>query len=213
MKTLLLNLFFLTKLFNVLSNWLIGQLIFKNSLIILETFLPFLALLGSFIFWSNLFNISLQKSAVFIVFGIATVLFSLVFTSYLYTLPPDQDTKYLLRPNLLWINTLILFFVTYFFNKVTRDLEKKDTSKVKKNLLIIKHGALGDFILSFGPFKSIRDYHINDHIVLLTNSIFKEFAEESNYFDEIIIDDRPVFWNFKKYIFKCNFNFWVSWKY
>ena len=25
---------------------------------------------------------------------------------------------------------------------------------LKKNLLIIKHGALGDFILSFGPFKS-----------------------------------------------------------
>ena len=37
------------------------------------------------------FNLSVQKSAVFIVFGIATVLFSLVFTSYLYTLPPDQD--------------------------------------------------------------------------------------------------------------------------
>ena len=72
---------------------------------------------------------------------------------------------------------------------------------LKKNLLIIKHGALGDFILSFGPFKSIRDYHINDHIVLLTNSIFKEFAEESNYFDEIIIDDRASIWNTKK-IFK-----------
>ena len=42
------------------------------------------------------FNISAQKSAVIIIFGIATVLFSLVFTSYLYTLPPGQDTKYLL---------------------------------------------------------------------------------------------------------------------
>ena len=83
------------------------------------------------------FNISVQKSAVIIIFGIATVLFSLVFTSYLYTLPTGQDTKYLLRPNLLWINTLILFFVTYFFNKVTNDLKKKDTSKVKRNLLII----------------------------------------------------------------------------
>ena len=72
-----------------------------------------------------------------IIFGIATVLFSLIFTSYLYTLPPDQDTKYLLRPNLLWINTLTLFFVTYFFNKVTNDLKKKDTSKIKRNLLII----------------------------------------------------------------------------
>ena len=82
------------------------------------------------------FDITLQKSAVIIIFGIATVLFSLVFTSYLYTLPPGQDTKYLLRPNLLWINTLVLFFVTYFFNKVTSDLKKKDTLNVKRNLLI-----------------------------------------------------------------------------
>tara|TARA_B100000401_G_scaffold220123_1_gene148743 strand:+ start:27 stop:707 length:681 start_codon:yes stop_codon:yes gene_type:complete len=82
------------------------------------------------------FDITLQKSAVIIIFGIATVLFSLVFTSYLYTLPPGQDTKYLLRPNLLWINTLVLFFVTYFFNKVTSDLKKKNTLNVKRNLLI-----------------------------------------------------------------------------
>ena len=71
----------------------------------------------------------------------------------------------------------------------------------KKNLLIIKHGALGDFILSFGPFKAIRNYHTNDHIVLLTTNAFKEFAEESNYFNEIIVDDRPPIWNIKK-IFK-----------
>ncbi len=71
----------------------------------------------------------------------------------------------------------------------------------KKNLLIIKHGALGDFILSFGPFKAIRDYHLNDHIVLLTSRIFSEFAKESNYFNEIIVDDRPPIWNAKK-IFK-----------
>ena len=83
------------------------------------------------------FNISIQKSAVVIIFGIATVLFSLVFTSYLYTLPPDQDTKYLLRPNLLWINTLVLFIVTYFFNKLTSYLKKKDPSKIKRNLLIV----------------------------------------------------------------------------
>ena len=83
------------------------------------------------------FDLSVQKSAVLIIFGIATVLFSLIFTSYLYTLPPGQDTKYLLRPNLLWVNTLTLFFVTYFFNKVTNDLEKNNTSKVKRNLLII----------------------------------------------------------------------------
>ena len=68
----------------------------------------------------------------------------------------------------------------------------------KKNILIIKHGALGDFILSFGPFKAISNYHLNDHLVLLTTGRFKEFAQESNYFDEIIIDDRPSLWNVKK---------------
>ena len=93
------------------------------------------------------FDISIQKSAVLIIFGIATVLFSLVFTSYLYTLPPGQDTNYLLRPNLLWLNTLILFSVTYFFNKVTNDLKKKKTLKIKKNLLIV--GGLS-YLFLFG---------------------------------------------------------------
>jgi len=93
------------------------------------------------------FNLSVQKSAVIIIFGIATVLFSLIFTSYLYTLPPGQDTNYLLRPNLLWLNTLILFSVTYFFNKVTNDLKKKKTLKIKKNLLIV--GGLS-YLFLFG---------------------------------------------------------------
>ena len=119
------------------------------------------------------FDISSQKSAVIIIFGIATVLFSLVFTSYLYTLPPEQDTQYLLRPNLLWINTLILFFVTYYFNKVTGDLEKKDTSKVKRNLLII--GGLtylflfGQIIFWFqllksGNYVSTNSYFANFYV-------------------------------------------------
>ena len=119
------------------------------------------------------FDLTVQKSAVLIIFGIATVLFSLIFTSYLYTLPPEQDTQYLLRPNLLWINTLILFFVTYFFNKVTGDLEKKDTSKVKRNLLII--GGLtylflfGQIIFWFqllksGNYVSTNSYFANFYV-------------------------------------------------
>ena len=119
------------------------------------------------------FDLSVQTSAVIIIFGIATVLFSLVFTSYLYTLSPSQDTNYLLRPNLLWINTLILFFVTYFFNKVTNDLEKKDTSKIKRNLLII--GGLtylflfGQIIFWFqllksGNYVSTNSYFANFYV-------------------------------------------------
>ena len=93
------------------------------------------------------FNISEQKSAVIIIFGIATVLFSLVFTGYLYTLPPEQDTKYLLKPNLLWINTIILFCVTYFFGKIVRCLQKKETNNIKKNLIFV--GALS-YLFLFG---------------------------------------------------------------
>ncbi len=93
------------------------------------------------------FDISLQKSAVIIIFGIATVLFSLIFTAYIYSIPPEQDTMYLLKPNLLWVNTLILFFVAYFFSKITKDLEKKETLKIKKNLIIV--GALS-YLFLFG---------------------------------------------------------------
>ena len=93
------------------------------------------------------FDISSQKSAVIIIFGIAPVLFSLIFTDYIYSIPPRQDTMYLLKPNLLWANTIILFFVAYFFSRITKDLEKKETSKVKKNLIIV--GGLS-YIFLFG---------------------------------------------------------------
>ena len=63
------------------------------------------------------FDLSVQTSAVIIIFGIATVLFSLIFTGYIYSIPPEQDTRYLLKPNFLWINTFVLFVIAYFFSK------------------------------------------------------------------------------------------------
>jgi cytochrome c oxidase subunit III len=83
------------------------------------------------------FDISLQMSAVIVVFGMSTVLFTLVVTGYLYSIPVSQDTQYLLKPNLLWLNTLILLFVTYFFNKITNDLKSLKFEKIKSNLLIV----------------------------------------------------------------------------
>ena len=62
------------------------------------------------------FDISLQTSAVIVIFGVSTVLFTLVVTGYLYSIPANHDTEYLLKPNLLWLNTLTLLFVAYFFN-------------------------------------------------------------------------------------------------
>ena len=64
------------------------------------------------------FNISNQMSVVIIIFGISSVLFSLIFTGYLYSLPPGQDTTFILKTNMLWINTLVLILVTYFFDKI-----------------------------------------------------------------------------------------------
>ncbi|MDC0031106.1 hypothetical protein OAI92_00890 [Candidatus Pelagibacter sp.] len=83
------------------------------------------------------FNISLQTSAVIVIFGVSTALFSLVVTGYLYSIPVSQDTGYLLKPNLLWLNTLILLIVTYFFNKITNDLKNSKFEKIKSNLLIV----------------------------------------------------------------------------
>ena len=83
------------------------------------------------------FGISNQMSAVIIIFGVSTAIFSLIFTGYLYSLPPEQDTTFILKNYLLWINTLVLIFVTFFFNKIKNDLDKKIVSKIKKNLIYV----------------------------------------------------------------------------
>ena len=117
------------------------------------------------------FDISSQKSAVIIIFGIATVLFSLIFTAYIYSIPPGQDTMYLLKPNLLWVNTLILFFVAYFFSKITKDLEKKETLKIKKNLIIV--GGLS-YLFLFGQLIFWTQLMKNGNYVT-TNTYFSSF--------------------------------------
>ena len=83
------------------------------------------------------FNLSNQMSAVIIIFGVSSVLFSLIFTSYLYSLPPGQDTTFILKTNLLWINTLVLILVTYFFDRIRRDFNKDLTNKIKQNLILV----------------------------------------------------------------------------
>ena len=83
------------------------------------------------------FDISNQMSAVIIIFGVSTTLFSLIFTGYLYSLTPEQDTTFILKTNLLWINTLVLIIISFFFNKISSDLKKNITNKIKKNLIYV----------------------------------------------------------------------------
>ena len=64
-------------------------------------------------------------------------------------------------------------------------------------ILVIKHGALGDFILATGPFKAIRQHHTKEAITLLTAPFFSQLAKDCGWFDNIIIDRRPKLWNLK----------------
>jgi ADP-heptose:LPS heptosyltransferase len=60
-----------------------------------------------------------------------------------------------------------------------------------RRILVIKHGALGDFVLATGPFQAIRAAHLGDHITLLTTAPYAAFARASGYFDDVWVDDRP----------------------
>jgi len=66
----------------------------------------------------------------------------------------------------------------------------------QKRLLVIKLGALGDFIQSLGPMAAIRKHHEDTHITLLTTKPYENFARKSNYFDDIWIDKKPKTLNF-----------------
>ncbi|MBR0558599.1 glycosyltransferase family 9 protein [Neokomagataea anthophila] len=58
-------------------------------------------------------------------------------------------------------------------------------------LLIIKLGALGDFVQAFGAFSSIRAAFPTAHITLLTTAPFVALAQSCPWFDEIALDPRP----------------------
>ena len=117
------------------------------------------------------FDISLQTSAVIVIFGVSTVLFTLVVTGYLYSIPVTQDTEYLLKPNLLWLNTLVLLYVAYFFNKITNDLKKNNFEKIKRNLLIV--GFLS-YVFLFGQIFFWFQLMKNGNYVS-TNNYFSSF--------------------------------------
>jgi len=60
-----------------------------------------------------------------------------------------------------------------------------------RRILVIKTGALGDFIQAFGPFQAIRNAHPNASLVLLTGKAFVTLGQESGFFDEVLTDPRP----------------------
>ena len=62
-------------------------------------------------------------------------------------------------------------------------------------ILVIKHGALGDFLLSMGPFAAIRVHHRPARITLLTTAPYENMAIRSGHFDRIWCDLRAKPWH------------------
>ena len=79
------------------------------------------------------------------------------------------------------------------------------------NILIIKHGSLGDLIQANGAIKDIKNFHQNRKVFLLTSQPYAIFMSECPYIDGVIIDKRLPRWNLfylnnlKKNLKKYNF--------
>ena len=62
-------------------------------------------------------------------------------------------------------------------------------------ILVVKLGALGDFVLAFGPFAAIRARHSGAEITLLTTAPYADLARASPWFDRVVVDRRPRPWD------------------
>ena len=80
------------------------------------------------------------------------------------------------------------------------------------NILIIKHGSLGDLIQCNGAMKDIKKFYPNRKVFLLTTQPYSIFMSECPYLDGVLIDKRLPRWNLfylnnlKKTLAKYNFN-------
>lgn len=64
-----------------------------------------------------------------------------------------------------------------------------------EQILVIKLGALGDFIYALGPMKAIRAHHPQARITLLTTAPFAKLGKDCGYFDDVLIDAKPKWYD------------------
>jgi ADP-heptose:LPS heptosyltransferase len=62
-------------------------------------------------------------------------------------------------------------------------------------ILVIKLGALGNVVLAMNAFAAIRAFHATARISLLTTAPYAEWLRRSPWFDEVLVDQRPAWWN------------------
>jgi len=81
------------------------------------------------------------------------------------------------------------------------------------NILIIKHGSLGDIVQISGVLRDIRENHIGKKIFILTTLPYVELLSKCPYLDGVLIDKRLPRWNIfylirlKKLLDKYNFSY------
>ena len=80
------------------------------------------------------------------------------------------------------------------------------------NILIIKHGSLGDIVQISGVLRDIREAHKSDQIFILTTLPYLELLSRCPYVDGVLLDKRLSRWNIfyliklKKKLDKYNFS-------
>ena len=65
----------------------------------------------------------------------------------------------------------------------------------RQNILIVKLGAFGNIILSLAAFAAIRAHHPDAKISVLTSKTYAGWLRSFPYFDEVLIDPRPEWWD------------------
>lgn len=65
-----------------------------------------------------------------------------------------------------------------------------------EKILVVKLGALGDFVQALGPIQAIREHHPSAHITLLTTPTFSALGTTTGWFDAVWTDSRPSWWRF-----------------
>lgn len=68
------------------------------------------------------------------------------------------------------------------------------TAPAPQRILVIKLGALGDFVQALGPFAAIRAHHPDADITLLTTRPFADLGRACGFFDEVWTDPRAAWW-------------------
>ncbi len=63
------------------------------------------------------------------------------------------------------------------------------------NILIIKHGSLGDLIQANGAIQDIKNHFKDSKVLLLTSRAYLEFMSECPYVDGVLLDKRLPRWN------------------